>query len=91
FMIIIGHKAHDLNQKHWTKLLRMSSHFLDIIQGLTQLKIFNASRQEMAAVKTISEDYGNQTMGILKIAFLSSFMLEFLASIAIALVAVILG
>ena len=91
FMIIIGHKAHDLNQKHWTKLLRMSSHFLDIIQGLTQLKIFNASRQEIAAVKTISEDYGNQTMGILKIAFLSSFMLEFLASIAIALVAVILG
>ena len=91
FMIIIGHKAHDLNQKHWTKLLRMSSHFLDIIQGLTQLKIFNASRQEMAAVKTISEDYGNQTMGILKIAFLSSFMLEFLASIAVALVAVILG
>ncbi|QUM80711.1 thiol reductant ABC exporter subunit CydD [Moritella sp. 5] len=91
FMIIIGHKAHDLNQKHWTKLLRMSSHFLDIIQGLTQLKIFNASRQEMAAVKTISEDYGNQTMGILKVAFLSSFMLEFLASIAIALVAVILG
>ncbi|WP_017220019.1 thiol reductant ABC exporter subunit CydD [Moritella dasanensis] len=91
FMIIIGHKAHDLNQQHWTKLLRMSSHFLDIIQGLTQLKIFNASRQEMAAVKTISEDYGNQTMGILKVAFLSSFMLEFLASIAIALVAVILG
>ncbi|MDX2319759.1 MAG: thiol reductant ABC exporter subunit CydD [Moritella sp.] len=91
FMIIIGHKAHDLNQKHWTKLLRMSSHFLDIIQGLTQLKIFNASRQEMEAVKTISEDYGNQTMGILKVAFLSSFMLEFLASIAIALVAVILG
>ena len=91
FMIIIGHKAHDLNQKHWTRLLRMSSHFLDIIQGLTQLKIFNASRQEMAAVKTISEDYGNQTMSILKVAFLSSFMLEFLASIAIALVAVILG
>jgi ATP-binding cassette subfamily C protein CydD len=91
FMIIIGHKAHDLNQKHWTKLLRMSSHFLDIIQGLTQLKIFNASRQEIAAVKTISEDYGNQTMGILKVAFLSSFVLEFLASIAIALVAVILG
>jgi ATP-binding cassette subfamily C protein CydD len=91
FMIIIGHKAHDLNQKHWAKLLRMSSHFLDIIQGLTQLKIFNASRQEIAAVKTISEDYGNQTMGILKVAFLSSFVLEFLASIAIALVAVILG
>jgi ATP-binding cassette subfamily C protein CydD len=69
----------------------MSSHFLDIIQGLTQLKIFNASRREIAAVKKISDDYGDETMGILKIAFLSSFVLEFLASISIALVAVILG
>ncbi len=91
FMILIGKRAEGLNQQHWAKLLRMSSHFLDIIQGLTQLKIFNASRQEVAAVKTISEDYRRQTMGILKVAFLSSFFLEFLASISIALVAVILG
>ncbi|MBL4765890.1 MAG: thiol reductant ABC exporter subunit CydD [Colwellia sp.] len=91
FMILIGHKAQRLNQEHWAKLQRMSSHFLDIIQGLTQLKIFNASRREIAAVKKISDDYGDETMGILKIAFLSSFALEFLASISIALVAVILG
>ncbi|MGB2742553.1 MAG: thiol reductant ABC exporter subunit CydD [Cognaticolwellia sp.] len=91
FMILIGHKAQRLNEEHWTKLQRMSSHFLDIIQGLTQLKIFNASRREIAAVKKISDDYGDETMGILKIAFLSSFILEFLASISIALVAVVLG
>ncbi len=91
FMILIGHKAQRLNQEHWAKLQRMSSHFLDIIQGITQLKIFNASRREIAAVKKISDDYGDETMGILKIAFLSSFVLEFLASISIALVAVILG
>jgi len=91
FMILIGHKAEQLNQKHWAKLQRMSSHFLDIIQGLTQLKIFNASKREIAAVKKISDDYGDQTMGVLKIAFLSSFVLEFLASISIALVAVVLG
>jgi len=91
FMILIGHKAQQLNQQHWQRLLRMSSHFLDIIQGLTQLKIFNASRREIAAVKAISDDYGDQTMGILKVAFLSSLVLEFLASISIALVAVVLG
>ena len=91
FMILIGHKAQHLNQEHWAKLQRMSSHFLDIIQGLTQLKIFNASRREIAAVKKISDDYGDQTMGILKVAFLSSFVLEFLASISIALVAIVLG
>lgn len=91
FMILIGHKAQRLNQEHWAKLQRMSCHFLDIIQGLTQLKIFNASRREISAVKKISDDYGDETMGILKIAFLSSFVLEFLASISIALVAVVLG
>ncbi|MBL0710535.1 MAG: thiol reductant ABC exporter subunit CydD [Colwellia sp.] len=91
FMIIIGHKAQSLNQQQWLTLQRMSSHFLDIIQGLTQLKIFNASRREIAAVKKISDDYGDTTMGVLKVAFLSSFALEFLASISIALVAVILG
>jgi len=78
FMILIGHKAQRLNEEHWTKLQRMSSHFLDIIQGLTQLKIFNASRREIAAVKKISDDYGDETMGILKIAFLSSFVLQIL-------------
>lgn len=91
FMILIGHKAQRLNEEHWAKLQRMSNHFLDIIQGLTQLKIFNASRREIAAVKKISDNYGDETMGILKIAFLSSFVLEFLASISIALVAVVLG
>lgn len=91
FMIMIGHRAQRLNQEHWAKLLRMSSHFLDIIQGLTQLKLFNASRQEIEAVKRISKSYGDQTMSILKVAFLSSFALEFLASVAIALVAVTLG
>ncbi len=91
FMILIGQRAEAMNQKHWAKLLRMSSHFLDIIQGLTQLKLFNAARQELAAVKSISDDYRRQTMKILRVAFLSSFFLEFLASISIALVAVIFG
>lgn len=91
FMILIGHKAQKLNQENWTQLQRLSNHFLDIIQGLTQLKIFNASRKEIAAVKKISNDFSDETMGILKVAFLSSFVLEFLASISIALVAVVLG
>ncbi|MCE2573253.1 thiol reductant ABC exporter subunit CydD [Motilimonas eburnea] len=91
FMILIGQRAEAMNQQHWAKLLRMSSHFLDIIQGLTQLKVFNAARQELAAVKSISDDYRRQTMKILRVAFLSSFFLEFLASVSIALVAVIFG
>lgn len=91
FMILIGLKAESLNQKHWQQLNRMSNHFLDVIQGLAQLKLFNASRAEAQAIADIADKYRRSTMGILKIAFLSSFALEFLATLSIALVAVIVG
>ncbi|MEZ5478409.1 MAG: ABC transporter transmembrane domain-containing protein [Thiolinea sp.] len=65
--------------------------FLDVIQGLTTLKLFNASRQEAEMVAAISERYRRQTMSVLRVAFLSSFMLEFLSTVGIALVAVFIG
>jgi len=91
FMILIGLKAEQLNQKHWQRLSRMSNHFLDVLQGLSQLKLFNASRTEATAIASIADEYRRSTLGILKIAFLSSFALEFLATLSIAMVAVTVG
>lgn len=91
FMIMIGTKAEAMNQERWQSLNRMGNHFLDVIQGLTQLKLFNASRREAQAIAQISDEYRLQTLSVLKVAFLSSFALEFLATISIALVAVIIG
>ena len=91
FMIFIGHGTEKRNQKQWRQLAYLSSHFLDVIQGLTTLKLFNASRREAQAVANISNDYRIATMSVLRIAFLSSLALEFFASISIALVAVIIG
>ncbi len=91
FMILIGKGAEKYNQRQWRTLARMSAHFLDVIQGLTTLKLFNASRQEAALVAEISDRYRRQTMKVLRIAFLSAFMLEFLATVSIALVAVFVG
>nr|CAA6810077.1 MAG: Transport ATP-binding protein CydD [uncultured Thiotrichaceae bacterium] len=91
FMILIGKGAEKYNQQQWQTLARMSAHFLDVIQGLTTLKLFNASRQEARLVAQISDRYRQQTMKVLRIAFLSAFMLEFLATISIALVAVFIG
>jgi ATP-binding cassette subfamily C protein CydD len=91
FMIIIGQGAEKYNQRQWRTLARMSAHFLDVIQGLTTLKLFNASRQEAGLVAEISDRYRQQTMKVLRIAFLSAFMLEFLATVSIALVAVLIG
>ncbi|EIJ32880.1 thiol reductant ABC exporter subunit CydD [Thiothrix nivea] len=91
FMILIGKGTEKRNQQQWKSLARMSAHFLDVIQGLTTLKLFNASRREAQMVAQISDQYRQSTMSVLRIAFLSSFALEFLATVSIALVAVFIG
>ncbi len=91
FMILIGTQAETLNQQRWQQLSRLGNHFLDLIQGLTQLRLFNASRREAETVAQIADDYRRATMSVLKVAFLSSLALEFLATISIALVAVTIG
>jgi ATP-binding cassette, subfamily C, bacterial CydD len=91
FMILIGKGAERRNQVQWQKLARMSAHFLDTLQGLTSLKLFNASRREAAVIARISDDYRQTTMSVLRIAFLSSFALEFFSTVSIAIVAVLIG
>lgn len=91
FMILIGYGTEKRNQKQWKQLARMSAHLLDVIQGLTTLKLFNASQREAKVVATLSNDYRLGTMSVLRVAFLSSLALEFFASVSIALVAVVIG
>lgn len=91
FMILVGSKAEELNQKRWKQLAVLGNYFFDRVQGLTQLKLFNATRTELKHIAKISDDFRHATLGVLKIAFLSSFALEFLATISVALVAVIIG
>ncbi|WML88978.1 thiol reductant ABC exporter subunit CydD [Thiothrix subterranea] len=91
FMILIGKGTEKRNQQQWQQLARMSAHFLDVIQGLTTLKLFNASRREAQVVAQISDQYRQSTMSVLRVAFLSSFALEFFATVSIAIVAVLIG
>ncbi len=91
FMVLIGDGTERVNRRQWTKLTRMSGHFLDVIQGLATLKALSASRREAQRVARVADDYRRDTMAVLRIAFLSSFALEFFATIAIALVAVLIG
>ncbi len=91
FMIIIGKGTEALNQAQWRTLARMSAHVFDAIEGLTTLKLFNASRAEVEAVAAISDDYRRGTMAVLRVAFLSSLALEFFATLSIAMVAVFIG
>ena len=91
FMWMIGKGTEELNQKQWRKLAYLSARFLDTLQGLTTLKLFGASRREAAVVAQVSEDYRKSTMQVLRVAFLSSVVLEFLATVSIAVVAVLIG
>jgi ATP-binding cassette subfamily C protein CydD len=91
FMILLGKGAQDLSQQQWRQLARLSARFLDTLQGLTTLKLFNASRREAALVARISEAYRESTMKVLRVAFLSAVVLEFLATVSIAMVAVVIG
>ncbi|MFH7320692.1 thiol reductant ABC exporter subunit CydD [Desulfurivibrio sp. D14AmB] len=91
FMVMIGRRAEKLNRRFWHQTTRLSHRFLDTIQGLTTLKIFNAGHREARVVAEISRQYGQSTLAVLRVAFLSALALEFLATISVALVAVIVG
>ena len=91
FMVLVGMGAENISQRNFRALARLSAHFLDVLQGLTTLKLFGRSRQEAAAIASVSANYRRRTMQVLRVAFLSSAVLEFFSSMAIALVAVYLG
>jgi ATP-binding cassette subfamily C protein CydD len=91
FMILIGSVTTTLTQRQWRILSRLSAQFLDILQGLTTLKIFGRSREQVKLIAEISEDFRQSTMNILRVAFLSALVLEMVATISTAIVAVEIG
>jgi len=90
-MILIGEEARSRNQRQWKELSRMNSRFLDILRGLPTLKMFGAARREGEVIRKISEDHRAATMEVVRIAFVSSLMLELITTISIALVAITTG
>jgi len=91
FMALIGSGAERLNRRQWARLARMGAHFLEMVQNLTTLKLFNASKREAETVARIADEYRLATMAVLRVAFLSALALEFFATLGIALVAVLIG
>ena len=91
FMILIGSAAESLTKKQWTTLSRLAAHFLDVIQGLLTLKLFGRAQDQLRIIARISDDYRKTTMGVLRVAFLSALVLEMLATISVAVIAVEIG
>lgn len=91
FMILIGWATQSRMDRQWRLLARLSGHFLDVVEGLPTLKVFGRAKAQATAIRTITNEYRRATLRTLRIAFLSSFALELLSTISVALVAVGIG
>lgn len=91
FMALVGMGAETLNQQHFQTIGRLSGQFLDKVRGLTTLQLFGQTAPAAETLRQRSDDYRRVTMKTLRIAFLSSAVLEFFSSVAIAVVAIYIG
>ncbi|MGB7800333.1 heme ABC transporter permease/ATP-binding protein CydD [Buttiauxella sp.] len=91
FMAMVGMGAADANRRNFQALARLSGHFLDRLRGMETLRLFNRGTAETENIRAASQDFRQRTMEVLRLAFLSSGVLEFFASLSIALVAVYFG
>ncbi|HEX8035523.1 MAG TPA: thiol reductant ABC exporter subunit CydD [Ktedonobacterales bacterium] len=90
-MVIIGRYAEERVQRQWEGLTRMGAHFLDVVQGLPTLLLFGRAEAESSRIARISERFRERTMHVLRAAFLSGMVLEFMVTCAIGVIAVTLG
>ncbi|WP_112466370.1 thiol reductant ABC exporter subunit CydD [Streptomyces triticisoli] len=91
FMMLIGWATQSRMDRQWRLLSRLSGHFLDVVAGLPTLKVFGRAKAQAESIQRITGEYRRATMRTLRIAFLSSFALELLATLSVALVAVTIG
>jgi ATP-binding cassette, subfamily C, bacterial CydCD len=91
FMILIGRMTQRRTDRQWATLQRLGGHFLDVLEGLPTLRLFGRAEAQRDSVHRVSEQYRTTTMGALRIAFLSAFALELLATLSVALIAVEVG
>lgn len=91
FMALVGMGAADANRRNFLALARLSGYFLDRLRGLDTLRLFHRASAETDHIRRTSEEFRLRTMEVLRLAFLSSGVLEFFASISIAVVAVYFG
>jgi ATP-binding cassette subfamily C protein CydD len=87
-LAFIGSRAKEITERRFLELSWMSAFFLDMLQGLSTLKLFGRSREQIENIRDISQHYGATTMEVLRTAFQTSLVLEWGGTVATALVAV---
>jgi len=91
FILLTSSLTKNATQRQWEKLRQFSAYFLDVLQGITTLKTFGRSLEQVSRIARVSDSYRQATMSVLRVAFLSALTLEMLATISTAVVAVEIG
>ena len=91
FMILVGRYTQGRVDRQWRTLGLLSGHFLDVVSGLPTLAIFGRAKAQAASIRRIGDAYRRATLKVLRVSFLSSLVLELLATLSVAMIAVSIG
>ncbi len=91
FMVLVGWHTRAHTERQWRRLARLGHHFLDVVTGLPTLRAFGRSAAQRESIARTSDAYRRATLSTLRITFLSSLVLELVATLSVALVAVSVG
>lgn len=91
FMVLVGLTTKAATARHWSTLQGLAHHFLDVLAGIGTLKVFGRSRAQVETIRRLADQQRRTTLATLRIAFLSSLVLELVATLSVALVAVSVG
>lgn len=91
FMALVGMETQARTDRQLRALQLLSGHFLDVVGGLATLKIFGRSKAQLRTIREVADAYRLRMMKALRVTFLSSLVLELLASVSVALIAVAIG
>ena len=91
FMVLVGKATQARTRRQWDTLSRLGYHFLDVVAGLPTLKVFGRAKAQARTIAAVTDDYRRASMRTLRVAFLSALVLELLATLSVALVAVGIG
>lgn len=91
FMVLVGWATQAAQKRQWRALSTLSSGFLDVVAGLSTLKLFGRQHRQEARIREVSGRYRVHTMKVLRMSFLSGFVLELVASLSVAVIAVTIG
>jgi ATP-binding cassette subfamily C protein CydD len=91
FGALLGWQAQAATERQWRRLRLLGGHFLDMVTGLPTLRVFGRARAQVAVVRRMADQHRVATMRTLRVAFLSALVLELVATLSVALVAVPVG